>query len=568
MFKLIDVNKIDPSPFQIRKHRDEGKLKELAASIQRSGLIEPIVVRRIGRNGNYQNIAGGRRLEAIRKYTDIKSIQAQIVDVDDLQAREISAAENLQREDLSVIETIEGMVELVDAQLIKDKQYALMGNSPANRVKALLGKLKATRRSKERGYNPSKALIHTTNTYVRRVEKIFKNLPKPIEWLSFLHHDLPILMDICEDVKKASIQDGLNISQTKALEQLKAASNKEFQRVITKSQHSSKAGVRSGGKYSPHIDLKDLSSREINNIAEKAAKKEGLIEFNRSRVSPSLKSETVIVTMNSLGIPEERIAPLLKINRKTVKKHAENPRLLRSIKKSLGKGLAIHEVAKKHGCPEPLVWSVALEGKSDQERFKALNWGLRTWDQWYFNDVDKRFGDDWPGQIPAQLVGHTLFYFTQEGDLVFDPMAGGGVVPDTCLAFHRKCWSFDLADRHETRPEIEPHLWDPESLVWPVKGKEKPDLIFFDPPYFNKMAEQYEKESISALSRKEYLKFFRELFPLFKEHSKKDACIAFLNSDWPPARRAYASEGETFRARQRERKTQRKVFSILNTLNF
>jgi DNA modification methylase len=161
-----------------------------------------------------------------------------------------------------------------------------------------------------------------------------------------------------------------------------------------------------------------------------------------------------------------------------------------------------------------------------------LNWGLRAWDLWNFNDVDQRFGDEWPGQIPAQLVGHTLYYFTQEGDLVFDPMAGGGVVPDTCLAFHRKCWSFDLADRPETRPEIEPYHWDPDALAWPVKGKEKPDLIFFDPPYFNKMAEQYEKESISGFSRKEYLKFFRELFPLFKEHSKKDACIAFLNSDW------------------------------------
>ena len=41
---------------------------------------------------------------------------------------------------------------------------------------------------------------------------------------------------------------------------------------------------------------------------------------------------------------------------------------------------------------------------------------------------DERFGDDWPGRIPAQLVAHTLFYFTNPGDLVFDPMAGGCVV--------------------------------------------------------------------------------------------------------------------------------------------
>jgi hypothetical protein len=72
-------------------------------------------------------------------------------------------------------------------------------------------------------------------------------------------------------------------------------------------------------------------------------------------------------------------------------------------------------------------------------------------------------------------------------------------------------------------------------MKWPVKGKEKPDLIFFDPPYFKKQADQYSENSISILSRKEYLKFFRELFPLFREHSKKNARIAFLNADWPPA---------------------------------
>jgi len=43
-------------------------------------------------------------------------------------------------------------------------------------------------------------------------------------------------------------------------------------------------------------------------------------------------------------------------------------------------------VSKEHVCPEPLVRSIALEGKSDQERFKALNWGLRTWDLWNWND--------------------------------------------------------------------------------------------------------------------------------------------------------------------------------------
>jgi hypothetical protein len=44
--------------------------------------------------------------------------------------------------------------------------------------------------------------------------------------------------------------------------------------------------------------------------------------------------------------------------------------------------------------------------------------------------------------------------------LAFDPMAGGGVTPDTCLALGRRCWSLDMADRPDTRPEIEPCFWD------------------------------------------------------------------------------------------------------------
>jgi hypothetical protein len=60
---------------------------------------------------------------------------------------------------------------------------------------------------------------------------------------------------------------------------------------------------RAENKDISQIDLNDLSGREINGIAEKAAKKEGLIELNRHRVTPSFKSELVIVTMNCLGIP-------------------------------------------------------------------------------------------------------------------------------------------------------------------------------------------------------------------------------------------------------------------------
>jgi hypothetical protein len=198
----------------------------------------------------------------------------------------------------------------------------------------------------------------------------------------------------------------------------------------------------------------------------------------------------------------------------------------------LKKGFTVAQVAEKHGWPESLVWALKLDGKNDAAKYQELQWGLRTWDNWYWTDCDKRFGDEWPGRIPAQLIAHILYFFSKENDLVFDPMAGGGVTADTCLAFNRRCWSFDMVDRPDERPEIEPYFWDINNLKWPVNGKTKPDLIIFDPPYFSKKAKEYDEESISSLTKKEYLDFLERFFRLAAENSKKNTRFAMINADW------------------------------------
>jgi hypothetical protein len=90
------------------------------------------------------------------------------------------------------------------------------------------------------------------------------------------------------------------------------------------------------------------------------------------------------------------------------------------------------------------------------DRLKSNDEKRVAWDQWNFNECDERFGDEWPGRIPAQLVAHTLYYFTKPGDFILDPMAGGGVVPDVCVLFKRRCRAFDLAPA-ENRLEINHH---------------------------------------------------------------------------------------------------------------
>ncbi len=144
-----------------------------------------------------------------------------------------------------------------------------MGKKPSDRVKALLGKLHSITNSKDRGSKVSKENEALLGKFAQQVEKIFNNLPKPLEWQTFYRHDLPILMDISKEVQKVSIQNGLNRSQTRALETLKEVSSEEFQKVTAHAQKSANSEMGHVSRDFCQREIKDLSAREIEDITEK-----------------------------------------------------------------------------------------------------------------------------------------------------------------------------------------------------------------------------------------------------------------------------------------------------------
>jgi len=107
----VPVEAISPNPHQPRKKMDETRLAELAASLRSTGLIQPIVVRRVG--AGYQLIAGERRWRAA-KLAGLKSIPVFIRDVDSLAQAQMALVENIQREDLNPIDRAVAYRELVD----------------------------------------------------------------------------------------------------------------------------------------------------------------------------------------------------------------------------------------------------------------------------------------------------------------------------------------------------------------------------------------------------------------------------------------------------------------------
>src|SRR5467141_3801294 len=106
----IPVDQIDVNPNQPRKLFDSKALNELAASIQTSGVIQPIVVRRHA--GSYQLIAGERRWRAARQ-AGLTRIPAVVRDATDAQSLEIALVENLLREDLNPMEEAEAYQKLL-----------------------------------------------------------------------------------------------------------------------------------------------------------------------------------------------------------------------------------------------------------------------------------------------------------------------------------------------------------------------------------------------------------------------------------------------------------------------
>jgi ParB family transcriptional regulator, chromosome partitioning protein len=106
----IPIDQIDVNPNQPRKVFDSKALGELTASIQSSGVIQPVVVRRHG--AGYQLIAGERRWRAARQ-AGLARIPAVVREATDAQSLEIALVENLLREDLNPMEEAEAYQKLL-----------------------------------------------------------------------------------------------------------------------------------------------------------------------------------------------------------------------------------------------------------------------------------------------------------------------------------------------------------------------------------------------------------------------------------------------------------------------
>jgi ParB family chromosome partitioning protein len=108
---MCGIEEVMPNRSQPRKRFDESKLQELAESIKRNGILEPLLVRKVEQG--YEIIVGERRWRAAQK-AGLKEVPVLLKEVEGREALEISLIENLQRENLNPIEEAEGYRRLIE----------------------------------------------------------------------------------------------------------------------------------------------------------------------------------------------------------------------------------------------------------------------------------------------------------------------------------------------------------------------------------------------------------------------------------------------------------------------
>jgi ParB family chromosome partitioning protein len=128
-YQEIAVSAIEVSPYQARREIPPQQLKELAQSITNEGLLQPIVVRRVG--DKFQLIAGERRWRAFQEL-QLKMIPARISTASDSSAATLGLIENLQRENLNPMDEAHGFASLVrDFDLTQEVAADRVGKSRA-----------------------------------------------------------------------------------------------------------------------------------------------------------------------------------------------------------------------------------------------------------------------------------------------------------------------------------------------------------------------------------------------------------------------------------------------------
>ena len=195
----IPLEQIKLAESQPRRYFDPLKLENLAKSIQEHGVLEPLLVRRVG--NSYELIAGERRVRA-SEIAGLTEVPVVVLDLDECTVAQVRLIENLQREDLNPLEETEGILELLALRL---------RTSSVEIAKSLQRMEQGSRGEASHNVMGSEKLDV--------VEEVFSSLGT-MSWKSFVKNRLPLL-NLPEDLLAILRAGKLEYTKVKAISKIK-----------------------------------------------------------------------------------------------------------------------------------------------------------------------------------------------------------------------------------------------------------------------------------------------------------------------------------------------------------
>lgn len=150
-------------------------------------------------------------------------------------------------------------------------------------------------------------------------------------------------------------------------------------------------------------------------------------------------------------------------------------------------------------------------------------------DVWNFqSSADDAGTGSYFGKMPPQIVENLLWFYTEPGQIVFDPFAGGGTTIDVAKRMGRRVWS---SDRKPSTPTLPIHKHD-ITTGWPTDAPRKVDFVLLDPPYWQQAAGRYsdDPEDLGNMQLHEFGDAWRATVKTCKEHLVEGGHLAFIIS--------------------------------------
>ena len=267
--------------------------------------------------------------------------------------------------------------------------------------------------------------------------------------------------------------------------------------------------VQHGDRLS-HEDMKYTARRIAEDDPEKKYTEEKIAEqfgvtqatvngwISDIRARQKASRNNLIYRLSLLGWKQDEIAEKTELTQPRIKQIINNIstyKIYNSLSEWIEKGKTIEQAAEKLEIDQTVAWTIHLKDETDDnKKLESLEIKPKKYTSWNFSSCNPLMGlDTFQGRIPGEYPLNFIYWFTKQGDLVVDPMAGGGITLDACLLLNRKCRSYDI---NPVRKEIEKH-----DITEGYPKLKKVKAIFCDPPYWS--STDY-GDGLSSLSLEEY----------------------------------------------------------------